>query len=59
MQSIFHIVVIFGLGGVAFLNLSHMKYGIPMHYESSWLNVVICVSLAVLNGMPLIKRKRG
>jgi hypothetical protein len=39
--------MIFLSGGVCFLNLSTMKYGVPQHYNASIWQVVMAVFLGI------------
>lgn len=48
--------LIFVAGGIAFMNLSQMRYGFPVHYQGSWIKVGIACSIAVFFGIYIIKK---
>lgn len=50
-------VVIFMAGGNTFLNLSHMKYGYPTHFEGSWRKIIVSCAIAMLWTILMIRQQ--
>jgi len=52
------VVMVYLAGGVSAINITHMKYGIPEHYESGGWKIVFSLLLAVMFGVFAIGRNR-
>jgi len=44
------IFLVFMAGAVASLNLAHIKYGIPLHYNGGWGNFAFACFLGLVFG---------
>jgi len=54
LEQAWWLFLVFLAGGVTFLNLSVLKYGVPTHYEASWFNICVASLLAIVFGVSAI-----
>ena len=59
IKRISTLILIFITGGIAFINLSYIKFGGPQHYDGGWTRFGIAIFLAIFFGFCNLALKEG